>query len=120
MSIATSANTPGIPNIPETAEVIKLIGTCIPNWFPTIFRKKRNNAPMTNLTTPWLISLIGFNGLPIKSSIKIINPRIATTTIGSNSNLPSSHLYYFYVEPVQKRPEKFLFSSLNHKMTLKG
>ena len=27
ISIATSANTPGIPNNPDTAEVIKFIGT---------------------------------------------------------------------------------------------
>ena len=39
-----------------------------------------------------------------------MNPKIATTIIGSNNNLPFWHLYYYYEEPVQKRPERNHFS----------
>ena len=83
ISIATSANKPGIPNKPDTAEVIKLIGTCMSNWFPSVFRKNNNRAPINNLTNVVPINRRGFIGAPLLRSKSIRTPRIVTIKIGS-------------------------------------
>jgi len=88
ISIATSANIPGIPKKPDTADVIKLIGIWMPNWFPSILRKNRKKAPITSFAAPWLIKRKGFKGEPLKKSSKMRIPKIATITIGSNCTLP--------------------------------
>lgn len=81
--MATSANKPGIPRKPDTADVAKLIGTWIPYWFPPTFKKNKNNAPINNLITVCPINLSGLNGAPENSNNKIRPPNIAITTTGS-------------------------------------
>lgn len=49
--MAANATSPGIPRKPETADVAKLIGTCMPKLLPAVFKKNNKSAPINNLTT---------------------------------------------------------------------
>jgi hypothetical protein len=54
------ATSPGIPKIPTTPAVIKLIGRLKPISCPNIFRKYNPKAPINTLKTPVHIHLTGF------------------------------------------------------------
>jgi hypothetical protein len=81
--MATNANTPGIPNSPETAAVAMLIGTYIPKLVPKALRKNKKMAPIRIFTALWPTKRSGLVGAPIISSKKINPPSTDMTTIGS-------------------------------------
>ena len=103
--MATNANTPGIPNKPETAAVAMLIGTYTPKLVPNALRKNKKMAPIKIFTAPCPINWSGFVGAPIIRSRKINPPRIDITTTGSILfPLTSMSCTNFYVQVIEIRP----------------
>ncbi len=104
--MATNENKPGIPKKPDIEAVAKLMGTCIPNWFPKAFKKNKKSAPISNLITPCPINLTGFTGAPRNKSNKIQPPKMEITTIGSNKKNPplSKLVLSIYEIEAQKIP----------------
>lgn len=92
--MATSAIIPGIPRKPETVDVAKFIGTCIPNRLPATFKKNKNNAPITNLIAAWPIKRAGLKGAPENNNITMSPPKMEIMIIGSKKAIPLPDYFY--------------------------
>jgi hypothetical protein len=81
-----------------------LMGTCIPNWPPSWFKKNKKIAPIINRMEICPINFSGFPFDPAKSRIKISTIIPAITTVGFNKKHPLFPLLYypFYERIVQK------------------
>ena len=73
-----------MPKIPETLEVMKLIGICKSKLEPKAFTKNNNNAPTIIFINSCPIHLRGRSGAPTNKRIKINPPNIEKISIGSN------------------------------------